>query len=112
MVFEAVNLALVREKSRYLLFRLESPQPISVKDARYLLYSAAIEFLGEAGAARSRLRLVEFDDASQRGIAKCALSGLEESIAALALKRFWQGRDVAIRVEKISGVIGRLATTS
>ncbi len=100
---------MIREKGRYLSLRIESPQPVSARDAKHLLYSAVIEFLGEAGASRSRLRWKEFDEKNQAGIARCSLSALEETIAAIALKRFWQGRDVAIRLEKMSGAIGKLA---
>lgn len=100
---------MLREKGRYLLLRIESAQPVTARDAKYLLYSAAIEFLGEAGAARSRLRWKEFDEKTQRGVARCSLAGLEETIAAIALKRFWQGKDVALRLEKMSGVIGKLS---
>ena len=99
----------MREKGRYLLLRVESTAPVAARDAKYLLYSAAIEFLGEAGAARSRLRWKEFDEKTQLGIARCSLSALEETIAAIALKRFWQGRDVALRLEKMSGAIGQLS---
>lgn len=99
---------MIREKGRYLLLRVESPQPVNARDAKHLLYSAVIEFLGEAGASRSRLRWKEFDERTQTGIARCSLSALEETIAAIALKRFWQGRDVAIRLEKMSGAICKL----
>lgn len=99
---------MIREKGRYLQLRVESTAPVTARDAKYLLYSAAIEFLGEAGAARSRLRWKEFDEKTQRGVARCSLAALEETIAAIALKRFWQGRDVALRLEKMSGAIGKL----
>ena len=100
---------MMREKGRYLQLRVESTAPVTARDAKYLLYSAAIDFLGEAGASRSRLRWKEFDEKTQRGIARCSLAALEETIAAIALKRFWQGKDVALRLEKMSGAISKLS---
>ena len=99
----------MREKGRYLQLRVESAAPVTARDAKYLLYSAAMDFFGEAGAARSRLRWKEFDEKTQCGIARCSLAALEETIAAIALKRFWQGKDVALRLEKLSGAIGKLS---
>lgn len=99
----------MREKKRYLLVKFESDGgSLDEKAAKHLVYNAVFELLGEAGAARAGAQLKEFDAKRQAGVVKCQTLMLEKAIAALALKRFDAGKNVAIRLEKISGSIGKI----
>ncbi|MEW5955499.1 MAG: Rpp14/Pop5 family protein [Candidatus Micrarchaeota archaeon] len=100
----------MREKKRYLLLKIESPQPFLAEEAKRLAYSAVFELLGEAGASRAGFALKEFNESKQQAIVRCAnASSLEQVIAALAAKRFYEGKDVAIRLLRVSGMIGKLS---
>ncbi|MFA6048621.1 MAG: Rpp14/Pop5 family protein [Candidatus Micrarchaeia archaeon] len=99
----------MREKKRYLLAKFECDGgSFDEKAAKHLVYNAVFELLGEAGAARAGVQLKEFDAKKQLGAIKCQTIMLEKTIAALALKRFDAGKNVAIRLEKISGNIGKI----
>lgn len=99
---------MIREKKRYLLVEIKSDAQYDKMAALKLLQSAVFEFCGSQGAARIGLSLKEFDGEGQRVIVRCALAGYEDLQAALAFKRFFEGKNVALRVAKASGAIGKL----
>jgi len=100
----------MRQKTRYLLVKLDAPAPFDERSAKHVFYNAVFELLGEAGAAEARVSLKEFDSKSQTAIVKCSLAGLDKVFAALALKRFEAGRGIALRMRKISGTISALTS--
>jgi len=97
----------MREKKRYLLIAIEGPA-VDEDSAKHLVYEAVFQFLGEAGAAEAGVRFKEFDAEKNRAVIRCANAAVEKVVAALAAKRYWQGKDVALRVKRISGMIGKL----
>ena len=98
----------MREKKRYLLLKIDSPTPLAEDAAKDLVYTAVFEMLGEAGASRAGIGFKEFNETKQQVIVRCANASLEQVIAALAAKRFHGGKDVAIRLLRVSGMIGKL----
>lgn len=96
------------EKKRYLLYKVEATRKISADEAKHLAYEALFEFLGEQGTAHARTQFKAFSEERQEGVVKCSPESVEEVIAALAAKRFWKKEPVALRVQKISGAIGKL----
>lgn len=88
-----------------MLVEVEFEKPLDERTAKHLVYEAVLSFLGELGAARSGVQLKEWDEEKQNGVLKCKTSMLEETLAALAAKRFFEKKDVAIRLKKISGTI-------
>jgi len=98
----------MREKKRYLLLQIDSPTPFAGDAAKDLIYAAVFEMLGEAGASRAGVGFKEFYEARQQAIVRCANASIEQVIAAFAAKRFHGGKDVAIRLLRISGMIGKL----
>lgn len=97
----------MREKKRYLLVEVNGPK-VDDKTAKHVLYEAVFQLLGEAGAAEASFQFKEFNPSKQLAIVKCKTVFLERVIASLALKRYWHGGDVALRVKKISGMISKL----
>lgn len=93
----------MREKKRYLTISIDSAGKLDERTAKNLLSQAVLETLGELGAAKAGFAVKEFDPAGQKAVAKCSTKSLEEVIAALAFKRFFLGKNVALRVEKVSG---------
>ena len=97
------------EKKRYLLLRVETlGSPLSQDEFKHAAYEAVFSLLGEEGAGRAALQPKAFDEKLQKGIVKCSLSRLEKVIAALAAKTSFKGKKIALRLEKISGAIGKL----
>ncbi|MFQ5406225.1 MAG: Rpp14/Pop5 family protein [Candidatus Micrarchaeia archaeon] len=98
----------MREKKRYLRVKFEGKRAFDEKTAKHLVYNSVFELLGEAGAAKANAFLKQFNEKTQVGVVKCKTAMLEETIAALALKRFENGEGIALRLQKISGNIGKL----
>lgn len=98
------------EKKRYLLLQLEAEggAKLSQDDFKHACYEAVFALLGEAGAARAALQPKLFDAQKQLGVIKCSLASLNKVIAALACKNSFKGRKIALRLQKISGSIGKL----
>ncbi len=96
-------MGVLREKKRYIFVRIEAAEAFSQPQAKALLSQAALELLGQAGAADAAFSVKAFDPETRRAVVKCSTKSLERVLAALALKRFFEGKDVAVRVEKIAG---------
>ena len=98
----------VREKKRYLLIEMTSEAKLDSKTAARLLNSALSEVYGESGLAKTSLKLIEFDETSQKAIAKVNLGFYRQSTAAFSLKRFFENKSVLLRVKKASGSVVKL----
>lgn len=92
----------MREKKRYILVNAEGVQQA---DVRACVESALQEWLGEKGVADARARFVR--DEPTGAWVKCSTKALEDVVAALAFKRFFKGRDVALRTVRVAGSIPR-----
>ena len=109
----------VLPKKRYLLVEITGVI-VDEKSVKRLVHGAVQEFLGELGAGKARVSVKAFDSSTssgssnsndsskQRAIIQCQLDSLNETIAALALKRKYDEKDVKITLKKISGTIKAL----
>jgi RNase P/RNase MRP subunit POP5 len=93
----------LREKKRYVIVAVESEEKLNEQNAKRLLSQAVLEILGEAGAGDASFAFKEFDSEKQEAVIKCSTKSLERVIAALALKRFFEGKNVALRVLEVKG---------
>ena len=93
----------MREKKRFLEVAVEGTRLKDEREAKSLLSKAVLEVLGESGFSDAAFAFAGFDAEKQVAVVKCSTSSLEKVIAALALKRFYEGKDVALRVLKIYG---------
>jgi len=96
----------MREKKRYIHFRLECGKKLSESEAREEIYNAILSFLGELGFSKANPRLVEFGNNS--GALLCSNHEVQKVKAALALVGKIKGEDGCIRVLKVSGMMGKL----
>ena len=98
------------EKKRCLLVGIEAggAKKLTGEEAKALVYEAVFSLLGEEGAARANVQLKEFSGEKQKLILKCANKQVDAVIAALAAKTEFRGSRLAIRLERISGMIGKL----
>ncbi len=99
----------LREKKRYLAFRLETEGdgPVDRKALLDEVYHATQALLGDAGSAEIGYRLMGFDGA--RGILRVGRGRVEEARAALATVYAIRGQRATIVVAGVSGTI-RAAT--
>ena len=104
----------MREKRRYLLLKLgaEGGRKFSAEEAKQLVYEAVFSLLGEEGAASAGVQLKEFDPGRQLLVVKAANKGVDKAIAALAAKTEFRGGRCCLRLQGISGAIGRLLAPS
>ena len=98
------------EKKRYLLLLVERERGEFFKqdEFKHCVYEAVFSLLGEAGAARAGVQVKFFDEKKQEGIVRCSLASLEKVIAAIACKTSFRGKKVALRLEKMSGMIAKV----
>ncbi len=98
----------MKEKKRYILVNVDG-MPADEKALKTVAYDALFEWLGDKGVSDARVQFIRAEPGSNRFWLKCSIKGLEDVVAALALKRFFQGKDVALRVIKVAGSVPRLA---
>ncbi|MFH1779677.1 MAG: Rpp14/Pop5 family protein [Candidatus Micrarchaeota archaeon] len=98
----------MRFKKRYLKLNVFGAS-LSEEEAKQLVLEAVFSFLGEENSGKAGIAVKSFDSEKSVLLVKCNLSYLEKVIAALALKRFFRGRDVALRLVKLSGSISKLS---
>lgn len=99
---------LVKEKKRYLLVQVDCEGKLDERQAKHALYEAVFSLLGEGGAADAGVKLIEWNMERQEAMVLCKNTALEEVVAALALKRFFEGKGIALRVKRVSGTIKAL----
>src|SRR3989338_2059767 len=71
--------------------------------ARKTIQEAFLHFLGEEKTARLRYQFIRFEQPF--AIIPISHEIITEAVAALAFARTFQGRDIALRVEKTSGTL-------
>jgi RNase P/RNase MRP subunit POP5 len=87
------------EKKRYLLVDAKFDG-----DAARLVDEAVQEFLGELGASKARVVVKSTNPL----VVKCARGTENEVIAALALKKEFEGKTTVMRTFKVSGTLKAL----
>ncbi len=98
----------MKEKKRYILVNAEG-LAADEKSLKTVAYDALFEWLGDKGVSVARIQFIRAEQKKNEFWLKCSTKGLEDVVAALALKRFFQGKDVALRVVKVAGSVPRLA---
>ncbi len=109
----------MKEKKRYILVKADGI-PGNEKALKTACYDAVFEWLGDKGVSDARVHFIRAESAPgtastnadetkmSRFWLKCSTAKLEDIIAALALKRFFEGKDIALRVVKVAGSVPRL----
>ncbi|MBI5036559.1 hypothetical protein HZC09_04400 [Candidatus Micrarchaeota archaeon] len=95
----------MKEKRRYLKIKVEGVEG-GEEQARKAVNSALFEYLGQSGFSKAKPQAIKF--VPPYLILRCRNDQLDEVVAALSLKRFHEGKSVALRTEKVSGTIAAL----
>jgi ribonuclease P/MRP protein subunit POP5 len=100
--------ATMRDKRRYISFRIEASAPLGEDEVKKGLAGAVLSFIGEAGFARAGPRLIKFDSVAGFGELRCAADQVESVRSSLALLSSINGKKAAIRILGNSGSLKKL----
>jgi ribonuclease P/MRP protein subunit POP5 len=98
----------MRDKRRYVSFKVEAEGASSEREAGDALKSAVLAFLGELGYAKANPKPILFDPNTGFGIIRCAATETEFIRSSLALISKIGGKKAAVRLLSNSGSIKKL----
>jgi len=98
----------MREKHRYILYKVEAAQPLFEEQVKRASYAAVLSFLGEYGASLASPKFISYDPKTQLAILRCNHTETQKVKAALALCASIEGKKAAFRLQKVSGTIAGL----
>ena len=97
----------LREKERYISFRLISEEPVLYSDLEAGIWQNLLDFYGELGLSQMSVWLVKnlWNQTSQIGVIRCNNKSVSKVIAGLGLvTRFGESR-IIFKILKVSGTI-------
>lgn len=97
------KLPVLRSRRRYVVFVLDSEEPISPRDLMIEIQSAQLSLFGDAGAAANRLKLIYLR--SGVGLLRCSHTHVGQTRAILASVYSAGGIRAAAHVKGVSGTI-------
>lgn len=98
----------MREKRRYILYKVESDAPVSEEEVKRASYNALLSFLGEYGSSLANPKFIRYMEADRLAILRCNHTEVEKAKAALALCNNIGGKRAALRLKRVSGTIAGL----
>jgi len=99
--------ASLREKNRYILFRVISEEPIEYSDLESAIWNTMLDFLGEYGTSKTSAWLIKdrWNKDEQTCIIRCNHLSVPEIIASLGLINRLGDARISIKILKVSGTI-------
>jgi len=97
----------LREKERYVKFKVISEQPISYVDLESAIWNLFLDFYGELGVSEISLWVIKnlWDEKEQVGVIKCNNKSVQKVLTGLNfIQRLGDSR-VIFKILKISGTI-------
>ncbi|MEM5829456.1 MAG: Rpp14/Pop5 family protein [Candidatus Aenigmatarchaeota archaeon] len=97
----------LRERERYLKFKVISEGPISYVDLENSIWNSFLDFYGELGVSKFSLWIIKnlWDEREQTGVIKCNNKSVEEILAGLGLISRLGDLRIIFKILKISGTI-------
>jgi ribonuclease P/MRP protein subunit POP5 len=101
------SLPTLREKHRYILFKLISQEPVEYSDFEQAIWHTLLELYGESGVSKMSFRLVRnmYDERGQAGVAKCNHASVPQVVAGLGLVSRLGESKVVAKILKVSGTL-------
>lgn len=102
-----ILLPTLREKDRYISFKVISEEPIEYSDLESGILNTFLDFYGEFGFSKLSFWIIKnlYEPEGQIGIIRCNNKSVQQTVAGLGLiSRLGETR-VTIKVLKISGTI-------
>ena len=102
--------ATAKERKRFILVKIDAKEKVEKGDVKRLVIQAGMQFLGELGMARAGLQVVEdtYDADKQTIIVRVGHKFVDDTKAAFALVKEFEGKRVQIHSLKVSGEINKL----
>ncbi len=97
----------LRERNRYMAFEIISDSDIERGDVVKAVWNSVLQFLGELGASRTSLWVMEWDDKKKKGILKVNHKSVDEVRSALALVKEINRERVILHILGVSGTVKR-----
>ncbi|MFH1447729.1 MAG: Rpp14/Pop5 family protein [Candidatus Micrarchaeota archaeon] len=101
----------IREKKRYIAFRIEAEVKLSEGELRNGLQDALLSFVGEFGYSKANPKIIQFNSANRFGIMRCVPEEMNAMRTSLALINSISGKKVAVRLLGASGTLRKLRGT-
>ncbi|OYT54742.1 MAG: ribonuclease P [Candidatus Altiarchaeales archaeon ex4484_2] len=95
----------LREKSRYLVLEFRTEKRLSRRAVSRALWNSVLGFLGELGASRLNLWLIDWDLERNKGIIKVTRESVDDVRASISLIREVEGVGVVPRIASVSGTL-------
>ncbi|MFH8080389.1 MAG: Rpp14/Pop5 family protein [Candidatus Aenigmatarchaeota archaeon] len=97
----------LREKHRYVLFKVISEEPIEYSDLESAIWNTMLDFLGEHGVAKTSVWLLKdrWNKDEQTCIIRCNHLSVASTIASLGLITRLGDVRVCMKILKVSGTI-------
>ncbi len=97
----------MKEKKRYLLFRLHSDLPVAYDDMKGAALNSILNWAGEKGFSVSNARMIRnlWDGKRQKGCLSCTPKSVDDIKMALALVHQIGDSKVIFQVTRVSGTI-------
>ncbi len=97
----------LREKKRYIAFRLISESSIDYNDMKNAVWNSVLGFLGDDDTARSSFQIIKnsWNQNQQRGIVKCSHLYVDKIKLSLALINQIGDSKVIFQTTRVSGTI-------
>ncbi|MEM5766333.1 MAG: Rpp14/Pop5 family protein [Candidatus Aenigmatarchaeota archaeon] len=97
----------LREKERYVNFKVISEGPVSYVDLENSIWNSFLDFYGELGVSELSLRIIKnlWNEKEQIGVIKCNNKVVEKVVAGLGLISRLGDSRIVFKIMKISGSI-------
>jgi len=102
-----ILLPTLREKERYVSFKVISEEPINYADLESAIWGTILDFFGEHGISKTSLWLIKnlYSEKDQIGVIKCNNKSVPQVIACLGLISRLGDARVIFKILKVSGTI-------
>jgi len=97
----------LKEKKRYVTFRLHSAKPVIYSEMKGAVLKSIINWMGETGFSVSRCRIIRnlWDQKRQTGWLECSTASVDDVKLSLALVHQIGDERVIFQVLRVSGTI-------
>lgn len=100
----------IREKQRYLKFRIHAEEEVEFGELSETIWSSVLSYMGSKDTGKANHWLIKnsFDRKAQEGIIKVERSSLDDFRAAVTLLDSFRGKNGFIEIKEVSGSIKKL----
>ncbi len=95
----------LRERNRYFAFEIISDSEVSRGSLVKAVWNSVLKFLGELGASKTSLWVMEWDDKGKKGILKVNHRSVDEVRSALSLIKEINGDRAIFHILGVSGTV-------